>query len=235
MNKDYKTEVLEKIRRKEVSMRPKIYFIAKLAVVIFLSVLLFLGLIFTLSFVFFSIHESGEQFLLGFGSRGVITFFELFPWAIIAFCMVVFFLLEWTLRRFKFSYRLPLLRIFLYTIVAAVVLGILFTFTPAHTALLKKAEVGELPVVGGMYEAIHDSHQDKGIVRGDIVSLGTNSLVITHNDNDKDEDDGTWNVVLPLGFNTSDLYVGEKVYVAGTITASGSINAYGVHELTPEQ
>jgi hypothetical protein len=234
MNKDYKNQVLEKIHRKEISMRPKIYFIAKVAVTIFLSALLFLGLIFTVSFVFFSIHESGEQFLLGFGNQGVQLFFELFPWAILVFSILMFFLLEWALRYFKFSYRLPILRIFFYTLVVTIILGTLFTLTPVHTTFLKKAEQGSLPAIGGIYEAIHDSHQDKGIVRGNIVSLGSSSMTISHNDSDKDEDDGTWDVILPAGFDASSLYIGEKVYIAGVIN-NGSIYAYGVHELVSEE
>jgi hypothetical protein len=134
------------------------------------------------------------------------------------------------LRYFKFSYHLPILRIFVYTVAATLFFSVLLTFTPIHINLLKKAEMNELPIIGGMYEAIHDSEQAKGVIRGNVISIQNNTFVLSHDDGDKDADDGTWNVIPPPNFNVSNLYLGEKLYVAG-ITAGNNFNAFGVHEL----
>jgi len=228
MSKDLKNQVLEKIHEKEIVMYPKIYFIAQMAAVVSLALLTFLFLAFSVSFVFFSIHASGKQFLLGFGIQGIFTFLKLFPWAIVVFTALLFFLLEWMIRRFKFSYRLSVVRVFIYTLIVIIFSGILLTFTPIHTALLKRAELNELPLVGKLYEAVHDSQEDAGVLRGYIVSIQNNTLIISNNDMDKDTDDGTWNVVLPAGFNLSGFYLGEKVYIAGSINGT-NIKAYGMH------
>ncbi len=228
MNKDLKNRVLEKIHDKEVFMYPKIYFVARKAMIVFISLIAFLLLAFSLSFVYFSIQASGEQFLLGFGVHGILIFLKIFPWAIIIFTALLFLLLEWILHRSKFSYRMPMIIVFLYTLLITIFASILFALTPVHATFLKKAEVNELPIIGSMYETIHDSQASHGIMRGNIISIQGNTLVISHSDEDKDADDGTWNVVSPPGFNISRLYVGEKIYVAGNI-ASNNIYAYGIH------
>ena len=83
-----------------------------------------------------------------------------------------------------------------------------------------------------MYEAIHDSQQTHGVIRGNIISIQENTLVVSHNDEDKDADDGTWNVIPPRDFDISALYVGEKTYIAGKISGN-SIYAYGIHGFPP--
>ena len=228
MNKDIKNQVLEKIHEKEIFMHPKIYFIARKVMIIFISLIAFLLLVFSLSFVYFSIQASGEQYLLGFGINGILVFLKIFPWAIIIFTGLLFFLLEWILRRFKFSYRMPMIIIFSYTLLVTICASILFTLTPIHATFLKKAELDELPIIGGIYEGIHDSQATHGIIRGNITSIQDNILVIGHNDEDQDADDGTWNVIPPPDFNISGLYIGEKIYVAGQISDT-SIYAYGIH------
>lgn len=230
MNKDLKNSVLEKIQKEKISMYPKSRFIVRTGIIVLLSVVVFSCIVFVLSFIFFSIHESGEQFLLGFGTRGVITFLELFPWVTLILTLLLLLLLEWLLRYFKFSYQISIMRIFLYTIVVTLCVSILFTFTPLHSSLLKKAELNKLPIVGGIYDAIHDSHQDKGVLRGAVISIQSNSFVISHNDNDKDADDGTWNVIVPAGFDISKIHIGEKVYVAGN-ASKGVVYAYGIGEI----
>ena len=229
MNKDLKNQVLEKIHEKEIFMYPKIYFIVRKVMIVFISLIAFLLLIFSLSFVYFSIQASGEEFLLGFGMNGILIFLKIFPWAIIVFTGLLFFLLEWILRRFKFSYSMPMVVVFSYTLLVTIVTSILFTLTPVHVIFLKKAEMNELPIIGGIYEAIHDSQATHGIIRGNIILIQDNTLTISHNDEDKDADDGIWNVIPPLDFNISGLSVGEKIYVAGKINDNSIIYAYGVH------
>ncbi|HTE48938.1 MAG TPA: hypothetical protein VK675_03470 [Candidatus Paceibacterota bacterium] len=228
MNNDFKNRILEKVHKKEILMYPKIYFIVRLILAGLISIAAFFLLIFSLSFVFFSIQESGRQFLLGFGIQGIITFMILFPWVMIIFTAILFFLLEWILRHFKFAYQLPVVRIFIYSLFVTIFASILFTLTPIHLTFLKKADVDELPIIGGIYESIHDSAKDKGVIRGNVYSIQNNSLILSHNDNDKDADDGTWNVIFPAGFDLAKFRVGEKVYVAGKIDGN-NIYAYGIH------
>ncbi len=210
-------------------MRPRVYFVLQIVFIVLLSIAILLLSVFVLSFIFFSLHESGEQFLLGFGVRGMLTFVTLFPWAALLATLALLSLLEWLLRYFKFGYRLPILRIFIGISAITFIASVLVTVTPLHSSLLGRAEQNELPIIGEFYEAVHDSHESQGIFRGEIMSIRGNTFIISYNNNNLDTDDGTWTVIPPTGFNLSAIHVGEIVYVAGTLM-QGSIHAYGIQE-----
>jgi len=140
---DIQESVLQKIRTGEVSMRPKLFFIVKIALLIIVAILAFASAMLVLSFAFFSIHESGELLFL------------LIP-LLIAVLLII--LLDFLLRSFKFAYRVSMLDIFLVALAAAMVVGFFITLTPLHTTLRDRADRGELPIIGEFYEATHDEH-----------------------------------------------------------------------------
>ena len=228
---EIKAQVLEKIRTGEASMRPRIYFVARMAGLLTLSLVAFLLSVFVLSFAFFSIHESGEQFLLGFGGRGLLVFAALFPWWSLVVTLALLFLLEYVLRYFKFGYRISVLALFLGALVVIVIAGIVIALTPLHSVLLDSADQGALPILGPLYEEIHDSHQPQGVFRGVVSSLGENQFTLAHDDKDKDTDDGTSTVAVPAGFDVGALRVGEHVYVVGNVV-QGVVQAYGIQEFS---
>lgn len=220
-------EVLEKIRAGEVRKRPRLFFVAQVALLGALAALALALSIFALSFILFSVHESGEQFLLGFGQRGLATLIALFPWRTLALVAAMLVALEWLVRHAKFGYRVPLLQIFLGIAGIAVLGGVLLNFTPLHAFLLDQADRGELPVIGFAYEDLHSPHQEQGVFRGEISAIASTSFTIAHNDQDRDTDDGTFAVVPPAGFDLSSLSLGDRVYVAGTLQ-DGIVYAYGI-------
>lgn len=228
---EIKARVFEKIRTGEASMHPRIYFVARVVFLATFSVVVLALTLFILSFALFSIHESGEQFLFGFGQGGIVAFIALFPWLPFLLTAVLILLLEYLLRYFKFGYRVSLLGIFLIALAIVGAAGVGITFTPLHGALLDSADRGELPIIGSLYEEIHDSHQAQGVYRGVISSIQGNEFMVVHDDNDKDTDDGTSTIVAPAGFAVATLRVGEHVYVAGTLV-QGVVHAYGIQEFT---
>ncbi len=234
MNKesDIKEKVLTKIGHGDVRKHSHAYFVVRVVIVAAFTIIALVLSVFVLSFAIFSIHESGEQFLLGFGKEGMITFFSLFPWTILFMDIVLFALIEWLLRRFKFGYRIPVLRALFGIVVFAIIGGIIVYLTPLHLTLLRLAEQNELPILGEWYEEIYASHADQGVFRGTIGSIQGNEFVIFHNDLDHDVDDGTWTVIIPNGFDILTLRVGERVYVAGTPIQPGVIQAYGIQPLS---
>jgi len=229
---DIKAKVLAKIGRGDVHKRSHAYFVMQVVVVAVLLACALALSVFVLSFAIFSVHESGEQFLLGFGQRGVLTFFALFPWASAVADIALFVLVEWLIRRFKFGYRIPILRALLGILVFAAIGGIMVNLTPLHATLLRMAEQNELPVLGEWYESIHASHSDYGVFRGTINSIQEGRFVISHDDNDHDADDGTWTVIPPAGFDMATVATGERIYVAGTPVQPGIIQAYGIQQLS---
>lgn len=228
---DIKTKVLEKIRMGDVHMLPKAYFMAQIILVALLSFVALALAVFVMSFAIFGFYESGAQFLLGFGQRGVLTFFILFPWKTFIIDIFLFMAIEWLLRYFKFGYRIPVLRAFFGVVVIAFVGSIFLNFTPFHRALLDRADRGRLPFLQEWYETVRESHAKQGVFRGTITSISGNTFIITHNDSDLDADDGTWTVVAPPGFDITKIHIGDKAYVAGN-TVDGTIRAYGVQVMT---
>ncbi len=228
-HKDIKQVVINKIKNKEVVMRSRAYFVWQVVVIAFLAGLIFLLLTYAISFILFSVHESGEQFLLGFGFQGVYTFLTLFPWWAFLAILLLGILTEYLLRRFRFGYRTSLLRVFGGLFVMAIILGTIIDFTPLHNFLLDKANRGELPLFGSAYESIRTPHRDEGVFRGvvDSISARADSFVISHDDFDNDADDGIFMVIAPSGFDVTLLSSGDRVYVAGT-SSNDVIYAYGV-------
>ncbi len=225
--------VLARIRGGAAHMHSRSYFVGRVAVTITAAILSLSLSTFVLSFILFSIHESGEQFLLGFGTRGAATFIGLFPWVPLMVDITLWFLLEWLLQGFKIGYRFSLLSIFLVLLVSSTVLAVVVNLTPLHGMLLNRADRGQLPIIGGMYESIRDSHQAQGIFRGTVTLIDGNTIVITHDDTDHDRDDGTQTVVVPDG-QASTISVGSREYVFGSFDGR-VVQAYGVQTLSPGQ
>ena len=227
---DIQKSVLDKIRAGGVPMRSRSYFILRTVLVGLAGAVLLAGAFFALSFVFFSVHESGVRFLLEFGEQGLTAFITLFPWTSLLISLALLVILELLMRQFTPAYRFSLLRIFLWVLVIGVAGGTLLGFTPLHPLLLSAADNDQLPILGPLYEQVHDSHIDRGVYRGNVVSVAESYFIISHNDTDRDSDEGVWNVVPPEGFDLGTLSVGNKVYVAGRLQ-HGVVYAYGVRVL----
>jgi hypothetical protein len=226
-------KVFEKIRGGTVRMRPKSYFVIRFTLTAFVAIIALILSALILSFTFFSVYESGELFLLGFGREGIVTFLSLFPWIILVIDIALLLALEALLQGFKFGYRVSLFSIFVGVFVSSAVLGLVVYLTPLHAMLLDQADKGGLPLIGELYESIRDSHVDKGVFRGTIISLQENQMMISHDDNDHDSDDGSQTVMLPT--QRPQLHVGDRVYVFGVPEQDGTIRAQGVQELSTDQ
>ncbi|CAN5755144.1 hypothetical protein BH11PAT2_BH11PAT2_02130 [soil metagenome] len=209
--------VLDKIRTGEVRRRPRAYFLLRVATAIVVSIVVLVVSVLVISFILFSVHESGEQFLLGFGGHGIQVFLQLFPWALAITAFVLLLVLEWVLRGFKFSYRIPLLNVFLGIVGVSVILSVLINFTPFHAHFLQVSNQGNLPVVGSLYEHVLDHHEDQGVYRGEVTSSEDGSFVMKHNDRDRDHDDGTFTIHTKAVQNLPRIQVGDDVLVFGEL------------------
>jgi TM2 domain-containing membrane protein YozV len=223
--------VLERVKR-GVPMRSRAYFVGRIFATAATAVLVLAVSAYVFSFIAFSLHESGEQFLLGFGSRGIQTFFVLFPWIPAIADILLIVLLEWLLQGFRFGYRIPLLTLFLVALILSGALALAINATPLNDQLLDLADRGQLPLIGPAYEGIRSSHRNADVFRGSITAIDGTEVTISHNDNDHDADDGTWVVALPPGYATTSLSVGEQIIVLGTPNGP-VIQADGMEEMGP--
>jgi hypothetical protein len=225
--------VLEKVRAGTLRRRPRWQFMLRIIATVAVSMLLFVTSAFVISFIIFSLHESGEQFLLGFGWHGIAVFLLLFPWPEALLVLGLLLILEWLLQGFKAGYRVPLLNIFVGIIGISILLGIAINFTPLHAMLLGSADRGHLPVLGESYEHIFDSHEGDGVCRGVVVSVGQNSFTIYHNDNDQDHDDGTFVIHIQPGSAVPLPHVGDTVLVFGDPEPGKYLEAEHIQLLPP--
>src|SRR5690348_1082993 len=104
-----KQDIMNRIKSGELDMRPRIYFMLKLAALIVLMVATLVVSIFILTFILFSIRINSQDVLLGFGSRGLTTFLRFFPWGLLFIDIALIFLSQHLLRQFRFGYRIPAL------------------------------------------------------------------------------------------------------------------------------
>lgn len=226
-------EVLERIRSGNLRMKPRFFFVLKLGLILFIAALIAVVSIFLVSFISFAIRLNGHDSLLGFGSRGFFLFLELFPWFWLLLDLVLIVLLGWILRRFKFAYRRSLLLVLVVLSIIAGAVGIVFDHgTRFHDDRLDEAERGELFMpFESLYERVHTrAPAEFGVYRGFVVRIAETDFSITYDDGDGDFDDGMWRIVPPDDFEVEELFIGDRVYVAGDEDGD-VIRAYGVHIL----
>ena len=107
---------------------------------------------------------------------------------------------------------------------ASTVLAALVDLTPLHPVLLRLADHNELPFVGEMYEGIHTPREDRGMFRGQVLSIGTSTFTMAHDYKDVDDE---LRVIPPPGFIVTNLQPAENVEVVGDRILQ-TIQAYGV-------
>lgn len=230
---EMQAEVLKRIRSGELRMRPRFFFLLKTALVVLIAALILLLSVWLASFISFGLRLNGHESLLGFGAQGPITFLIIFPWSLAIVDLILIGLLGWLLRRFKFGYRRPFVYLMVALLLIGALTGLLFDReTSFHDDRFEEAEAGEL---FGLFENLYESAasiapEEHGIFRGFVLEVGRESFVLTHDDHDRDEDDGAWAVLPPAGFDMQTVRVGDRVYVAGE-RENGVIEAYGVRIL----
>jgi hypothetical protein len=149
---DIGAKVLAEIRSRSVSMRSRLYFKCRMGLINALTVAIFFLCLFTVSYIFFNIRNDTYQYLIAFGNEGGLTFTLLFPWFTLMFALVLLVVLEALLRRFTASYRVPALRLLLWTVIVVVAASSLIELTPLHSYLSARALGGDLPVLGPLYQ-----------------------------------------------------------------------------------
>ena len=214
-------------------MKPRLFFILSTALVVVIMALILVVSIGLASFISFGLRLNGHESLLGFGTRGPLLFLAVFPWGLALIDLALIAVLAWLLRRFKFGYRKPLLILVAVLVVGAAAIGLgIDRESRFHDDRYEEAEAGELL---GPLETLYESArmsapEEYGIYRGFVISKEDDSFMLTHDDHDNDEDDGTWKVYSPPGFVMELLQLGDRVYVAGEREEDG-IEAYGVRIL----
>ncbi|HVW71896.1 MAG TPA: hypothetical protein VHB93_01960 [Candidatus Paceibacterota bacterium] len=230
-----KDAVLSRIQSGEVAMRSRGYFVLQTIGLAVLAALVVAITTFIINFVLFVIDVEGHGSLLTFGPRGIETFLLIFPWGWFVLDVVLVVATTLLIRRFRFGYRRSFLYVAGILFVLALVAGVaLDRGTGLNALLLDDADHDRLPPpIGSLYQGVHNgAPHDQGVFRGVVDTVSTTSFTMRHDDFDRDEDDGSFTVLLPDGFDASGIAPGARVYVAGN-RVPGAIAAYGVQVLPP--
>ncbi len=222
-----KDEVLNKIRTGNVQMKPKAYFVFKILLVAFVAALMVIVAAWIVSFIVFSLRVSERVVLLGFGWRGIESFFWLFPWRLFLIEIVLIVLLNWLLHHFRFSYRSPLLYSLTGGILLSGVIAIVMNSGSLQENLFQRYQQNNLPLIGGMYEKIMKPDDKPEILRGMIVDIQHDSLLIKNTD----EETALIKVLLPEAAMLNQIFnVGDEVFVAGDLVED-TLHAYGIKKV----
>ena len=224
--------VLEKIRTDELSMHSKTYFYARVVFAVVVAAVVFCVSAFLFGFIIFMLLASGRSLLLGFGGRGILFFFETFPWLIFVGDIILIFLLERLLRQFKFAYRSPMVYLLGGLIILSAVAGYSLTKVTSFSPYAQPAQ-GNGPSMGVFNTARRAPRPDNGVCRCTITAIDGSELSVI----DTENNDQPLTVVLPQDnshVHSDGLVVGEKVFIAGDIR-DGILYAFGLHPVAPTE
>lgn len=144
-------KVLAKIKKGDVKMKPKVYFVLKTILSIVGVLVVGAFAVFLISFIGFHLRASGVGYLPHFGFLGFGAYLRLLPWFLIIASVLLIVLLEILAKHFAFVYRRPIFYSLLAIIVFALVGGLIIDKTPFHSSLFFQARQGELPFAGPIY------------------------------------------------------------------------------------
>ncbi len=144
-------KVFNKIKKEQIKMRPKIYFILRAVLVASMTLLVAFFVLFLVSFILFNLRASGAWFLPRFGFPAIGIFLKSLPWLLILIAIILIVVLETLVKRFSFAYRRPIL----YSVLAIIIFAFLGSFaisrTHLHPDFFWKAQGRKLPMMGGFY------------------------------------------------------------------------------------
>ncbi len=230
---NFKERVLESIASREIKVHSKAYFAARIILLVIVVALALLVSIFIFNYVFFSLRISGKELLLGFGSQGWASFLFYFPWAFLIMDVILVGVLEWLLRKFRFGYRSPMLYLLIGLFAVSISAGYFMDrVTGFDDVLLRQADrhylIGPL---GEAYESVRGSHlADEGVCECEIAAINGN--VFTARDINSTSSE-LLTIIAPPGYSGMvSLRVGSIVFVAGALSPSGTIQAFGIGPLS---
>jgi len=171
-------EVLGRIRRGEVKMHSRGYFLLKsflwaLALVFFLLLTAALTV-----FVFYSLKLTGVLALTGFGFKGMRDFLLAIPLSLVVITLLFIFAAGVFLKQYPVTYRRPLI----YGVGALLViisLGsvALVASTGLRRGIYETVEYGEIPVISDFYDAYTKTNNGKVTV-GRVVRAEEGEMTV---------------------------------------------------------
>ncbi len=223
-----KNQILEKIRTKRVSMRPKIFFTLHVGALIVVGFCVLALSVFLFNYISFIVRLNSHDALLGFGPRGIELFLQVFPWPLLLLDLALVVLLEWLLRHFKFGYRRPALLLFAGLLLSSLIVGsFLDRGLRFNDNFLRRADRGMLPPpLGAFYEYARRPPGPEEY-RGTITAINGTQLTVQL-------DSTTTTITIEAPPEHGDIAVGQRIFIFGHFGTS-SIQAFGIRGLPQDR
>lgn len=138
---------MDKIQKKQVTMRSRTLFLAQSLGIKSVLVLLFLAALLFGNLMLYSLQASGALSMLGVGDSGVWAFLELFPYGWVVLAVIFFVLLSFLWKRFDIAYKQPFQRVLLALLLLVISGSILFAISGANERITEAVEEHEVTVL----------------------------------------------------------------------------------------
>lgn len=147
-------EIISKIEKGELKMRPKAYFVVKTILIIGWLVLAFLFALYFGSLIVFVLKVNDIFLFHGMGFRVIRSILLSFPWQLVFLVLGLIILVEITAKRFNFVYRKPLIISLLIILALVFSSSLLIEKSSLHNSFFRLAEQEKLPLAGRMYREL---------------------------------------------------------------------------------
>lgn len=218
---------LDKIKKGEVKMRPKLYFVLKIFLWAIGIILVFIAGVYLTDLLFLVLHKSGLWFIPGFGPRGMMLFLRNFPWILLLITLIFIILLEILIRRFSVAYKRPLIYSILAVVVLVVLTGFFIQKSSFNRHIIQRAEEGRLPMTHHFYTH-YGMQRPENIYSGIVVEINDNKFVIEQDNGNFINVEISQNTRLPQRFEIKE---GDYVIIMGKLKGN-IIKADGIRKIS---
>lgn len=181
MGNKIKNKIIEKIKKENISMHSRYYFLARTSMWMLATVFVFATVVYLLSLIFFIFSGHALLGLAFFGPYGWMMLLRSLPWLLILAVIALIALLELLSSHFSFVYKRPLVYSLLAFIVVVIALGTLIARSTLHHRAASLSEGGKLPIAGPLYRG-YALRQHKNVHIGTIESVKDDVLLIKTKD-----------------------------------------------------
>ncbi len=171
-------EILGRIRRGEVKMHSRGYFLLKSLLWAIVAIFFLILTAALVVFVFYVLKLNGTLALTGFGLKGMREFLLSLPLSLIAITLLFILTAGVFMKQYPVTYRRPLI----YGVGALLIIislgsAAMLAATGLRRSIYATVEYGEIPLVSGFYDAYTKAGSGRVTV-GRVVTVGRDGLTV---------------------------------------------------------
>jgi hypothetical protein len=207
-NQDLKQNILDRIKKDDVKMTSRQYFILKWFTLFVTSTFFLFVSFYLFAYIVFIFVDNGLVYIPLSTFDGLVSFIVEIPWTLVVLGILSVFLFSITSKTFYRIYRKPFLTFF-FSILAIIVLShLIFVETGTMKLLKEKAYEEKIQLVPEKFLQFRES-QTGNLFVGYVVSTTSNSVII------RDRKNNLLEVILDIAVDYNAFSVGTHVNAYG--------------------